>query len=139
MKKLERTQWPSYGVFVEMSLGGSSPPLTKISVGSAKYPPYSTSLPTIDNVGWERFVGWIMIDIFPNQCNRLPITVLFGQFWGQLLRGRPPKTWLEYVRDDLSRLSKLHRILETYLDWWRLCRDRNEWTKKICKVVATHT
>jgi hypothetical protein len=70
---------------------------------------------------------------------RLPINTLFGKFGGQLPRGPPPKVWLEYVRDNLSHLSKLHVMLGTYLNWWRLCRDRNEWTKKIRKVVATHT
>jgi hypothetical protein len=29
--------------------------------------------------------------------------------------------------------------LGTYLDWWRLCRMWNERTKKVRKVVATHT
>jgi hypothetical protein len=53
--------------------------------------------------------------------------------------GRPPKTWLEYVRDDLSHLSKLHGEIGPYLGWWWLCRDRNVWTKKIRKVVTTHT
>jgi hypothetical protein len=38
---------------------------------------------------------------------------------------------VEYVRDDLSRLLELHGILGTYLDWWRQCRDRNEWAKRI--------
>jgi hypothetical protein len=63
--------------------------------------------------------------------DRLPIKTLFGRFGGQPPPGRPQKTCLEYVRDDLSRLSELHGILATYRDWCRLCRDRNEWTKKI--------
>jgi hypothetical protein len=41
-----------------------------------------------------------------------------------------PQSWLENVRDDLSCLSEVHGILGTYIDWWRLCRDRNEWSKK---------
>jgi hypothetical protein len=35
--------------------------------------------------------------------------------------------------------ATLRHPFGTSLDWWRLCRDSNGWTKKISKVVATHT
>jgi hypothetical protein len=71
--------------------------------------------------------------------DRLTIKNLFGKFGGQIPRGRPPKTWLEHVGDDLIPLLNMHGILGTCLDWLRLSRDRNKWTKKIRKVVARHT
>ncbi len=44
--------------------------------------------------------------------DRLPIKTLFGKFGGHPRRGRPPKTWLEYVRDDLIRLLELQGHVE---------------------------
>jgi hypothetical protein len=57
----------------------------------------------------------------------VPIKTLFGKLGDKSLKVAPKnlarKTWL--ARDELSNLSKLYGILATYLDWWRLCRDRN--------------
>jgi hypothetical protein len=39
--------------------------------------------------------------------DRLPVRTLFGRICGRGLRGRPHKTWIEYTRDDLTRLSEL--------------------------------
>jgi hypothetical protein len=37
--------------------------------------------------------------------DRLPLRTLFGRIGGRAPRGRPPKTWIEYVREDLVHLS----------------------------------
>jgi hypothetical protein len=95
--------------------------------------------PSIQQLITYHRLRWYLGKVCRMDHDRLPIKTLFGKFGGQLPRGIPPKTWLEYVRDDLSHLSKLHETLGTYLDWLRLCRDRNEWATKISKVVMrTH-
>ncbi len=44
--------------------------------------------------------------------DRLPLRTLFGRIGGRAPRGRPPTTWIEYVREDLVHLSELHGRLE---------------------------
>ncbi len=66
--------------------------------------------------------------------DRLPLRTLFGRVGGRAPRGRPPKTWIEYVREDLVHLSELHGVFGTYMNWWSQCKDRKSWTKAIHKL-----
>jgi hypothetical protein len=56
---------------------------------------------------------------------------------GRAPRGRPPKTWIEYVREDLVHLSELHGVFGTYMNWWLQCKDRKSWTVAIHKLKQT--
>jgi hypothetical protein len=49
--------------------------------------------------------------------DRLPLRTLFGRIGGRAPRGRPPKTWIEYVRENLVHLSELHGVSGTYVKW----------------------
>ena len=71
--------------------------------------------------------------------DRLPVKTLFGRIGGRGPRGRPPKTWIEYTRDDLLHLSELHGVAGTFMNWWLRCKDWKTWTSNIQKLVATHT
>ncbi len=53
-------------------------------------------------------------------------------------RGRPHKTWIEYTRDDLARLSEYLGVRGTYINWWERCKDREVWTIDIHKFNQTH-
>jgi hypothetical protein len=46
-----------------------------------------------------------------------------------------PKTWIEYVREDLVHLSELHGVFGTYMNWWLQCKDRKSWTTAIHKLT----
>jgi hypothetical protein len=78
--------------------------------------------------------------------DRFPIKTLFLRSGGQLPRGRHPNTRLEYVQeyvqDELRCLSEFVRMVALCKDisgMVALCKARNEWTRKICKALATHT
>jgi hypothetical protein len=95
--------------------------------------------PTIQNLITYHRLRWLG-KVSRMQEERLPIRMLFGRFTGQLSRGRPSKTWLEYVRDDLKHLSEIHhQTYGMFMDWWRTCKDEKEWTNIIKKVVEMHT
>jgi hypothetical protein len=94
--------------------------------------------PTIQNLITYHRLRWLG-KVSRMQEDRLPIRVLFGRLAGQLPRGRPTKTWLEYVKDDLKHLSEMHSTQGMYINWWRLCKDEKEWTNIIKKVVEMHT
>jgi hypothetical protein len=70
--------------------------------------------------------------------DRLPLRTLFGRIGGRAPRGRPPKTWIEYVREDLVQLSELHGVFGTYMNWWLECKDTKSWTKAIHKLKQTN-
>ncbi len=59
--------------------------------------------------------------------HRLPLRTLFGRNGGRAPRGRPAKTWIEYVREDLVHLSELHGVFG----------DRKSWTITIHKLKQT--
>jgi hypothetical protein len=94
--------------------------------------------PTIQNLITYHRLRWLG-KVSRMQEDRLPIRMLFGRFAGQLPRGRPTKTWLEYVKDDLQHLSEMHSTQGMFINWWRLCKDEKEWTNIIKKVVEMHT
>ena len=94
--------------------------------------------PTIQNLITYHRLRWLG-KVCRMQEDRLPIRILFGRSGGQLPRGHPPKTWLEYVKDDLRHLSEIRTRREMRVGWWRLCKDEKEWTKIIKKVVEMHT
>jgi hypothetical protein len=94
--------------------------------------------PTIQNLITYHRLRWLG-KVSRMQEDRLPIRMLFGRFAGQLPRGRPTKTWLDYVKDDLQHLSEMHSTQGMFINWWRLCKDEKEWTNIIKKVVEMHT
>jgi hypothetical protein len=55
--------------------------------------------------------------------DRLPVRTLFGRVGGRGPRGCPHKTWIEYTRDDMARLSELHGVRGTYINSWVRCKD----------------
>jgi hypothetical protein len=59
--------------------------------------------------------------------DRLPLRTLFGRLGGRTPRGRPPKIWIENVREDLLHLSGLHGVFGTYINWWVRCQDTKAW------------
>ncbi len=70
--------------------------------------------------------------------DRLPVKTLFRRINGRGPRGRPHKTWIEYTRDDLIRLSELLGVRGTYINWWVRCKDRKVWTIDIHRFKQTH-
>ena len=65
---------------------------------------------------------------------RLPKQLLFGSIpSGQVHHkaGRPLKSWIDYVRDDLISLKLNHK-------WYKLAQDRNEWRSSI-QTLLEHT
>jgi hypothetical protein len=48
--------------------------------------------------------------------DRLPVRTLFGRISGHGPRGRPHTTWIEFTRDDLTRLSELQGVDGTYIE-----------------------
>jgi hypothetical protein len=69
--------------------------------------------------------------------DRLPLRTLIGRIGGRAPRGRPPKTWIEYGREDLVHLSEVHGVFRTYMNWWLQCKDRKSWTIAIHKLKQT--
>ncbi len=56
--------------------------------------------------------------------DRLPKMLLFSSLEGAGKRGRPIKSWNDYVRKDLGNLGLA-------LTWWRRCQDRPSWKAAI--------
>ena len=54
--------------------------------------------------------------------------VMFITTTGSGTRGRPMKSWNDYVRDDLVALGHAY-------DWWRKCKDREQMENKISGVA----
>jgi hypothetical protein len=62
---------------------------------------------------------------------------LFGRISGHGPRGRPHKTWVEFTRDDLARLSELKGVRGAYINWWVRCKDWKVWTMNIHEFKQT--
>ena len=62
---------------------------------------------------------------------RLPKRILHSRLPSNASRGRPPKCWTDYVREDLEALRLL-------LNWSRLAKDRESWRDKIHQILG-HT
>ncbi len=71
--------------------------------------------------------------------DRLPLKTLFRRIGGCAPRGRPPKTWIECVREDLVQFSKLHGVFGTYMNWWLECKDSKAWKIAIHKLKQTNS
>ncbi|BDA51414.1 RNA-directed DNA polymerase from mobile element jockey [Coccomyxa sp. Obi] len=55
---------------------------------------------------------------------RLPLQFMFGTISGMGTRGRPMKSWNDYVRDDLEAIGLPY-------NWRRKCKNRDEWRAAI--------
>ncbi|BDA48371.1 Protein FAM91A1 [Coccomyxa sp. Obi] len=55
---------------------------------------------------------------------RLPLQFMFGTISGTGTRGRPMKSWNDYVRDDLEAIGLPY-------NWRRKCKNRDEWRAAI--------
>ncbi len=51
---------------------------------------------------------------------RIPLQMMFSTMSGTGARGRPLKSWNDYVRDDLDAIGHPY-------DWWRKCKNREDW------------
>ena len=49
---------------------------------------------------------------------------MFGTISGTGIRGRPMKSWNDYVREDLEAIGMPY-------NWWRKCQNRDEWRAAI--------
>ena len=58
---------------------------------------------------------------------RLPSQVVFGWIDGERPIGRPRKTWIDLVRDDLKVLWDLNNKRNFFLAWQTLTEDRGQW------------
>ena len=64
--------------------------------------------------------------------SRLPKKLLFGGIeQNSVSVGRPPKSWQDYVREDLAMLKMSY-------DWFRVAQKRNSWRSRI-QGLLTHT
>jgi hypothetical protein len=70
--------------------------------------------------------------------DRLPVRTLFGRVSGPGPRGRPHKTWIEFTRDDFTRLTEIHGVPGTYINWWVRCKYRKVWTIDVHESKQTH-
>ena len=59
---------------------------------------------------------------------RLPKRLMHRRFPSKASRGRPPKCWTDYVREDLEAPKLLH-------NWARLAQDRDSWRDRIHKLM----
>jgi hypothetical protein len=59
--------------------------------------------------------------------------LLSVDFMSSTLQG----TWIEFTRDDLTRLSELQGVRGTYINWWVRCKDWKVWTMNIHEFKQT--
>ncbi len=71
------------------------------------------------------------------QDDRLPIR-LFGRFSGQIPVGHPPKTWLDYARQDLWHLSDTYET-GCHDQVVAFVSSREGMNEHLQKVVELHT
>ncbi len=55
---------------------------------------------------------------------RLPLQLMFSTMSGTGSRGRPLKSWNDYIREDLEAIGMPY-------NWWRKCKNRDEWRDAI--------
>ena len=87
----------------------------------------SMEIPKIGDVISYRRLRWLG-HIGRMTEDRMPQQLLFSKFEGEQGRGRPLKTWSDYVRKDLEDLQILYC-------WWRKCQDREHWRKTIDQLL----
>jgi hypothetical protein len=95
-------------------------------------------IPSIENVIRYHRLRWLG-HVARMDPERLPVQVLFGWIEGKRPIGRPRKTWIDTVRDDLRVLSDLNNKRGTFLAWQTLTQDRGQWRDLIHSLVDTHT
>jgi len=93
-------------------------------------------MPSIENLITYHRLRWLG-KVCRMSHDRLPVRTLFGRISGHGPRGRPHKTWIEFTRDDLTRLSELQGVRGTYINWWVRCKDWKVWTMNIHKFKQT--
>ena len=92
------------------------------------------SIEAISNIVQYRRLRWLG-HLARMGDERLPKQLLFGTMLStnnrSRKRGRTVKCWIDYARDDLSRLKISYH-------WYRLAQDRSKWRETICKLLE-HT
>ena len=68
----------------------------------------------------------------------LPWCTLFGRVDGPLLVGRPQRTWINAIVDDLWALSKVLKLRGVLLPWREDSQDRTKWRNLIMTLVDAH-
>ena len=63
--------------------------------------------------------------------DRLPKMMMFSTLEGAGKRGRPIRSWNDYVRKDLDSLGMS-------LTWWKRCQDRPSW-KAVIETLLRRT
>ncbi len=91
---------------------------------------HQCQMPSIENVITYHGLQWLG-KVCRMSHDRLPVRTLFGRISGHGPRGRPHKTWIEFTRDDLTRLSELQGVRGKHINWWVWCKDWTVWTMNI--------
>jgi len=95
-------------------------------------------IPSIENVIRYHRLRWLG-HVARMDPERLPIQVLYGWIEGKRPIGRPRKTWIDTVRDDVRVLSDLNNKRGTFIAWQTLAQDRGQWRDLIHSLVDAHT
>ncbi len=66
-------------------------------------------MPSFENLITYHRLRWLG-KVYRMSHDRLLVRTLFGRISGHGPRGRPHKTWIEFTRDDLTRLSELQGV-----------------------------
>ncbi len=72
-------------------------------------------MPSIGNLVSYHRLRWLG-KVCRRTDDRLPLRTLFRRLVGRAPRGRPPTTWIEYVREAFVQLSELHGVSGTYMN-----------------------
>ena len=67
---------------------------------------------------------------------RLPKQVLYGWVDGKRHVGRPKKTWMETLREDVLAISRLKNVRGAFIRWETLCLDRDAWRDLIQELLV---
>jgi hypothetical protein len=87
----------------------------------------------IENANRVRFIksrriAWLGHVMWMDE-KRTPKRILVWKPIGRRIRGRPRKTWIEDVEEDIQRMG--------IRGWRKLCKERMEW-KRITEKSKTH-
>ena len=87
-------------------------------------------LETVHDMIWCDKLRWLG-HLARQEDTRLPKRILHSRLPSKASRGRPPKCWTGYVREDLEAVRLL-------LNWSRLAKDRQLWRDQIQQILG-HT